>query len=34
MYEKFWNAETGKIRTDELLKSNEHLEKFVGGKKR
>ena len=31
--EKFWNAETGEIRTDELLKSNEHLEKFVGGKK-
>ena len=32
--EKFWNQETGEIRTDELLKSNEHLEKFVGGKKR
>ena len=31
--EKFWNQETGEIRTDELLKSNEHLEKFVGGKK-
>tara|TARA_Y100000996_G_C22528287_1_gene645373 strand:- start:492 stop:1274 length:783 start_codon:yes stop_codon:yes gene_type:complete len=31
--EKFWNAEDGEIRTDELLKSNEHLEKFVGGKK-
>ena len=31
--EKFWNADTGEIRTDELLKSNEHLEKFVGGKK-
>ena len=31
--EKFWNAETGEVRTDELLKSNEHLEKFVGGKK-
>ena len=31
--EKFWNAETGEIRTDELLKSNAHLEQFVGGKK-
>lgn len=31
--EKFWNADTGEIRTDELLKSNAHLEQFVGGKK-
>lgn len=31
--EKFWNAETGQVRTDDLLKSNAHLEQFVGGKK-
>jgi hypothetical protein len=31
--EKFWNAETGEVRTDELLKSNAHLEQFIGGKK-
>ena len=31
--EKFWNADTGEVRTDDLLKSNAHLEQFVGGKK-
>jgi len=31
--EKFWDAEKGELRKDELLKSNAHLEKFVGGKK-
>lgn len=31
--EKFWNTETGEIRVDDVLKSNAHLEKFVGGKK-
>tara|TARA_R100000152_G_C6781207_1_gene215228 strand:+ start:3893 stop:4660 length:768 start_codon:yes stop_codon:yes gene_type:complete len=31
--EKFWNAETGELRQDDMIKSYNNLEKFATGKK-